>query len=298
MKSYYVLAILFLGSCLTFGQVSLEKIELDQGTFQVGFRHYTTADSTRTYQRKNDFNNQFIPRPISISIWYPANLQEKKADQLTILNYLEVLKEEEEWEYLPNEHILNWFDYLKNTPENKKHLKEKVQAFYNSNYAEGRFPVIVYAPGYQASSIENFGLFEFLASNGYIVISSPSRGTNTRWLEGGTTKDMETQARDIEFLIKEAVKIPEAADGNIATMGFSFGGLSNVLAQMRNKNIKAIVSLDGTIKYNYPILQKSSFADLKSVDVPFIHLAQKDIPENVLMEDNISPELNDKFEFF
>ncbi|MEM9686148.1 MAG: CocE/NonD family hydrolase, partial [Bacteroidota bacterium] len=217
---------------------------------------------------------------------------------MTILDYMEILKEEEEWEYLPNEYILNWFHYLKNTPENQKHLKEKVHAFYNSNSAEGTFPVIVYAPSYQASSIENFGLFEFLASNGYIVISSPSRGTNTRRLEGGTTKDMETQARDIEFLIKEVANIPEADNDKIATMGFSFGGLSNVLAQMRNKNIKAIVSLDGTIKYNYPILQKSSFADLKSVNVPFIHLAQKDIPENVLIEDKISPELNHKFEFF
>jgi hypothetical protein len=30
------------------------------------------------------------------------------------------------------------------------------------------------------------------------------------FMEGGTVKDMETQARDIEFLIKEVAKFPNA----------------------------------------------------------------------------------------
>ena len=46
---------------------------------------------------------------------------------------------------------------------------------------------------------------------------------------------METQARDVEFLIKEVVKFPIADHNKIAAIGFSFGGLSNVLAQIRNK---------------------------------------------------------------
>ena len=81
-------------------------------------------------------------------------------------------------------------------------------------------------------------------------------------------------------------------------MGFSFGGLSNMLAQMRNENIKAIVSLDGTERYQYELLKKSPFFNKNKIDVPYIHMAQKDIPEIVLKEDNIDPALNTKFQLY
>ncbi len=287
----------FINAVLCFGQVSLERLALKNGEFDVGFRHYVAADSTRTYQRIYDWNNQDVFRPIPVSIWYPSQSAPTKAEQLKVLDYLEILKEEEEWEHLPNEQILNWF-YYPNTPANQKHLSEKTKAFPNAKALDQKFPVVIYAPSYQASSIENFALCAFLASHGYVVIASPSRGTENRFLEGGTEKDMETQARDIEFLIKEIAKYSNADPGKIATMGFSFGGLSNVLAQMRNASIKAIVSLDGSVKYQYPTLRKSPFYNIAKVDVPFIHFAQKDIPKKVLIEDKIDSTLDYKFDFY
>lgn len=282
---------------LLLGQTSLKEIDLINGNHVIGFRHYTTADSTRTYKRLYDWNNKTIPRPIPVSIWYPANEKSTGKKPLNVLDYMVILKEEEEWEYLPNEQILNWF-YYQNTTANQHHLKEETNAYPEVEPAGGKFPVIVYAPSYQASSIENFAFCEYLASHGYIVISSPSRGTENRYLEGGTPKDMETQARDIEFLVREVQKLPNANPDQIGTIGFSFGGLSNVLSQMRNENIKAIVSLDGSIKYQYSTLKKSPFFNIEKFDVPFIHMAQKDIPEQVLKEDNIAVELNTNFEFY
>ncbi|PZX46909.1 CocE/NonD family hydrolase [Algoriphagus chordae] len=294
-----MLLIIFLlfQSSVIFGQTSLKQLDLNKGELSVGFRHYQTADSTRTYHRIFDYSNQAIPRPIPVSIWYPALENQTKNDQMSVLDYMEILKEEEEWEYLPNDQILNWF-YYQNTEQNQGHLKEKTTAYANADFSKSSFPVIIYAPSYQASSIENFALCEYLASHGYVVISSPSRGTDNRFFEGGTAKDMETQARDIEFLIKEIAKIPNADLSRIATMGFSFGGLSNVLVQMRNENIKAIVSLDGSIKYQYATLKTSPFFNLEKMDVPFIHFAQKDIPKEVLEEDKIDASLNDNFEFY
>lgn len=157
---------------------------------------------------------------------------------------------------------------------------------------------MVYAPSYQRSSIENFALCELLASHGYVVIASPSRGTESRQLEGGTERDMETQARDIEFLVKETYRYGNTDSDRIATMGFSFGGLSNVLAAVRNKNFKAVVSLDGSVKYQYPTLQASPFYAVEKFDVPFIHFAQKDIPKIVLQEDGIDSTLDYKFDFY
>ncbi|WP_298903822.1 prolyl oligopeptidase family serine peptidase [uncultured Psychroserpens sp.] len=285
-------------STISYGQTSLKEISLNSGKHKVGFKHYTIIDSTRTYQIKNNFDNQFINRPIPISIWYPATLKNNNSKQLTVLNYLEILKEEEEWKNLPNYFLLDWFPYLWNTPQNKAHLSEKVNAFSNPTFLNGNFPVIVYAPSYQASSIENFALFEYLASNGFVVISSPSRGTDTRWLEGGTTKDMETQSRDVEFLLKEIHKYENIDLDRVALMGFSFGGLSNAITAMKNKNISAIVSLDGTERYNYGVLEKSPYFNLNKVTIPYIHFAQKEIPEDVLTSDKIPAELNYKFQLY
>ena len=285
-------------STISYGQTSLKEIGLEAGKYKVGFKHYTINDSTRTYRIHNEFNNQLMARPIPISIWYPATIADSKPEQLTVLNYLEVLKEEEEWKNLPNYFLLDWFPYLWNTPENKAHLSEKVNAFSNPTFSDGNFPVVVYAPSYQASSIENFALFEYLASNGFVVISSPSRGTETRWLEGATTKDMETQSRDIEFLLKEINSYKNIDSDKVALMGFSFGGLSNAITVMKNKHISAVVSLDGADRYNYPVLEKSPYFDLDKFAIPYIHFAQKEIPKEVLTTDKIPEELNYNFKLY
>ncbi len=288
---------MFLQFHLLSGQTSLQEIALSKGSFNVGFHHFQAYDSTRTYKRVFDWNNKSAPRPIPVSLWYPAKMNLENLEPVKVLDYFEILKEEEEWEYLPNEYLLNWF-YYPNSAANQNHLQEQAAAYAQFEPADGRFPIVVYAPSYQASSIENFALCEFLASHGYIVISSPSRGTENRLLEGGTVKDMETQARDVEFLVKEAGKLQNADFNRIAALGFSFGGMANMLAQMRNKNIKAVISLDGSERYQYTTLKKSPFFNIAKVDVPFIHMAQKDIPEQVLKEDNIRAELNYKFELY
>ncbi|WKN32119.1 prolyl oligopeptidase family serine peptidase [Porifericola rhodea] len=285
-------------SIISYGQTSLKEIGLKVGKYKVGFKHYTINDSTRTYRIHNEFNNQLIERPIPISIWYPAKIEDSSSEQLTVLNYLEILKEEEEWKNLPNYFLLDWFPYLWNTPENMAHLSEKVDAFSNPTLLGGKFPVVVYAPSYQASSIENFALFEYLASNGFVVISSPSRGTDTRWLEGGTTRDMETQSRDVEFLLKEIHSYENIDLEKVALIGFSFGGLSNAITVMKNKTIKAIVSLDGTERYNYPVLEKSPYFNLDKFSIPYIHFAQKEIPKEILNADKIPEELNYEFQLY
>ncbi|MGB5402592.1 MAG: tetratricopeptide repeat protein [Robiginitalea sp.] len=290
---FLILVVLALAP-LGYGQTALVDIGLEYGPYPVGFRHSVISDSSRTYHKTYDFSTESIARPIPVSVWFPARTLTTPAEPLKVLDYFRILKQEEEWEHLPDDQLLNWF-YYQNTPANQAHLLEKTQAFSGREMAKGSFPIIVYAPSYQASSIENFALCEYLASHGYLVIASPSRGTQTRWFSPKSEMEMETQARDLEFLIGQALKYPGADDTKIAAMGFSFGGLSGVLAQMRNDRIKAIVSLDGTERYQESVLKKSPFFDYGKLDVPYIHMAQKEIPEEVLQSDNINPELNTKF---
>ncbi len=67
---------------------------------------------------------------------------------------------------------------------------------------------------------------------------------------------------------------------------------------MRNEHVKALVCLDGSIKYQLDKLLSSSYATLLRVDVPFIFMSQKDIPLNVMYEDKIDTTLNKRFEFY
>ncbi|HYC84048.1 MAG TPA: alpha/beta hydrolase [Chryseosolibacter sp.] len=282
-------------STLAAAQRSSGSLDLAHGHFRVGFKKYTKDDNTRSYQRLYDWDNKVLARPISISLWYPA----EKVSENSILkvdDYMAILKQEEEWESLPNDRILSWFYY--DNEKNRKHFELQTKAYKDAEPVKGKFPVVIYAPSYQASSVENFALCEFLASHGYIVISSPSRGTENRFFEGGTIKDIETQARDIEFLIAEALILINADAGKLSVIGFSFGGISNVLAQMRNERIKALVCLDGSIKYQFQKLLSVGYGDVSKVDVPFMFMAQKDIPLSVMVEDNIDTTLNRSFPFF
>ena len=281
---------------LAIAQKPDENLTLPHGNFKVGFKNYNKDDNTRSYKRLYDWDNKILARPISISTWYPV-VKVSVNTKLKVKDYMTILKQEEEWESLPNDRILSWFYYADNE-KNRKQFEIETQCYRNAQPASGKFPVVIYAPSYQASSVENFAFCQFLASHGYIVISCPSRGTENRFLDGGTTRDIETQARDIEFLIAEATSLTNADPDKLAVIGFSFGGISNVLAQMRDERIKAVVCLDGSIKYQFQKLLSSSYANLSKVDVPFIFMSQKDIPLSVMIEDKIDTTLNQNFPFF
>jgi tetratricopeptide (TPR) repeat protein len=57
------------------------------------------------------------------------------------------------------------------------------------------------------------------------------------------------QAADIGWLIAHAGTMPNADAGRLAVAGFSWGGLANVVAAAKDDRIKALVSLDGSVRY-------------------------------------------------
>ena len=109
----------------------------------------------------------------------------------------------------------------------------------------------------ERSAFENADLCEYLAGRGYVVVASPDMGTHAR----GMSIDLEgaeTQARDISFLIGFARTLPDtdlSAVGGVP--GFSWGGISNLLAAARDNRVKVLVSLDGSARY-YPKLTEEA----------------------------------------
>jgi dienelactone hydrolase len=136
----------------------------------------------------------------------------------------------------------------------------------------GKFPVVIYAPGYAGDGYENADLCEYLTSMGYVVIASPSLGQSA----GGMTIDLEgaeAQMADIEFLIGYAHTLPQADTTRLGVMGFSWGGLANVMAAAKDPRITALVALDGSIRSWPSIVEQSRFLTPERVTTPLLYVA-------------------------
>ena len=121
-------------------------------------------------------------RPIQAIVWYPADGGGKR---VSFRDYLETAATED--------------DFGRGRAEVKRLTEASIDAGAGTRRAallrdlarpmlavrdarprEGSFPVAIYAPGFFANAIENADLCEYLASHGYIVLSSPSLGEHRR----------------------------------------------------------------------------------------------------------------------
>lgn len=292
--------VLFFAGVLSFtfanAQSYYHNIEPDYGPYPVGYHHIVETDRTRPYDRSMDYANTLTFRPMPISSWYPLAANQV-LDAVRISDYTRVLKEEEEWETLPDEYFFSWF-YYPETPAGKANIGQRTPAFKGGEVQAGKHPVIIYAPSYQASSTENFILCEYLASQGYIVLSTPSRGITQQRLGKGTTAEAEAQLHDLNFLVGHASTLPNADMDRLYTIGFSFGGFPSVLLAMNNRYVDGVISLDGTTQYHPEVLAASKFYREGGLGVPFVHITQKEIPERVIRDDKMDPDFGKPFVFF
>ena len=153
----------------------------------------------------------------------------------------------------------------------------------------GKFPVVIYAPSINNTSFENADIAEFLASHGYIVIAGPTIGETSRWIK----KDLmhaELQADDIRFLIDYARTLPQADMARVAVAGFSWGGLSNVLAATKDERIKVLVCIDGAVRYYNSIVAQASYAVPEKLKTPLLFLAQSpaSMETNIRIKEDMS----------
>jgi len=208
------------------------------GPYGVGFTTASLYDDSRPPAFKIDLAVQPTGRRIQLLEWYPASTGGK---EMSIFDYLRIADSppEADWHRrdLPE-------DILKGFASSKMPMLAKLDA----PLMRERFPVLIYAPSLSASPVENSDLCEFLASQGYLVLASSSLGRNTR-LMTDDVEGLKSQARDITFLIDYARSQPNANMEAVAAIGYSWGGLANIYAATQDRRIKALVSLDGSIRY-------------------------------------------------
>ncbi len=217
---------------------------------------------------------------MQIAVWYPTN---EKTRKMKFVEYLDLYLTEEGLTKPGGkelqENLAMWKKELAGRvdppADGEKLLQSETFAAKDAPVASGSFPVIIYGAGGQGESFENSVMFEYLASHGYFVLASPAAGHT----EHKTTVDaigLEAEARDMEFLIAQAQAFPEADVGNLGVMGWSWGGLSAMLVQVRNPNVDAVLSLDGSIASHEDKIQASPFFAPQRMRVPLMLMSTRD----------------------
>jgi len=228
--------------------------ELRLGRYSVGYKVIPMVDNSRSFSKKLSYSgvaDTNTNRPVQYHIWYPA--MANPGD--TPMTYAEYIGST----FIPKERsMVN--DYLRQVMlrDYKAEMTERgadeslleiilssrTHAYMNIPGFPGKFPLIIYAPSINSNPYENSLLIEFLVSHGYMVVSSPGFGLHSFEV----TRDMRglmAQFGDLMFLLAQSWDNPMVDHTRIGTIGFSWGGLSNILLAMDNYNIDAVVSLDG-----------------------------------------------------
>jgi dienelactone hydrolase len=114
--------------------------------------------------------------------------------------------------------------------------------------AAGPFPLILVAQGNGQDVIDQVVLCEYLASQGFVVATTPSPMLRVPMeREDQVGQLAELQASDLSDAIDVVSAALPANGERISVVGHSFGARSALLLAMRDQRIRGLVSLDGGI---------------------------------------------------
>lgn len=292
---------LLLAVLLTFaGAVHAESLftfSNQPGEHGVGVRFIKQYDGSRPFAKSRSFwtggrAKDDHGRPIQTVIWYPAA---KGGKPVRYKDYLSLIGWETNFNLSPREEKRLVDAWIKMVTDGKRPAQVEAErtkpmwAVRGAAPKNGKFPVVIYAPSINNTAFENADLAEFLASHGYIVIASPTIGADRRYIKWDLAH-AEMQAADIRFLIDYARTLPHADMSRVAAAGFSWGGLTNILAAAKDDRITALVSMDGAVRYYNSLVAEAKYAVPDNIKTPLLYLAQSpaSVEENIRIEQDLT----------
>lgn len=283
------LACLALISFCTLARSEVADFKLERGPHGVGLRVLQHYDYSRVYKTRFDVlaghkAQGERARPVQALVWYPAPQAGAGIAGIAYSDYLRSAATEDDFTLSAQEvdkRAAAWIAERSGKMDKEllqQELRRTSWAVRDAAPAAGKFPVLLYAPSFSASAHENTELCEFLASQGYVVLSSPSMGARTRAmtldLEG-----LETQAADIGFLLSSAHALPQADTTRVGVVGFSWGGMANMYAAARDDRIGAVVSLDGSLRSHANFVNggpdAAKYVTPERVAIPFLFIGAR-----------------------
>ncbi len=237
---------------------------LKPGPHAVGYRTLYQLDHTRQYDPvfTTDTTGPPAPRPrpILICAWYPA--RKTSAGPMEYRQYLDVTSDDAQLATFVRRLTYNIRTVVCEETVGKapafltpaeaaafdRLLGTKTFAVKDAPPAHGRFPVVIYHPGLGGTHEDNSALFEYLASHGYVVLSSayPAADGYSVRCGGPMTKSF----RDMEFLSRYARGLPFADADRLGAMGHSYGAWAIFAwAAEPDSALRAVVTLDSGLEY-------------------------------------------------
>jgi dienelactone hydrolase len=238
--------------------------ELRAGKYAVGFRSLYQADVARSYDADYPAAGSAPvkkPRPLFIGIWYPTAIRHDVA--MVYRDYFRAVSVDSpvpEFSQRLRKFTRDMAclymlgkDYDKLNDEERAvwdgTLATPVFATINATPASGKFPVVIYHPGLGGTFDDNAVAYEYLASHGYVVLSSAYQAADSSSLN--IDGDLATSLDDLQFLLRYAATLPFADVTRVAAMGHSYGAQAVLSWRARpNSAVDAVVFLDSTVEYH------------------------------------------------
>lgn len=272
---------------------------IKKGSFAVGFKSLCVFDTSRKYDLAcgDSVLKKTTPqlgRPILLNIWYPA----KKRNDTT------VLKVKDYFEFPSDVNTKLFFSKLKayqleysqlytvngnmkrsyagdsslfeksKAAAFEKYLSSNTLSHRNAAAAEGLFPVIIYHVGAGGTMDENNLLFEYLASNGYIVINSAFQESDGSDPDGWNVGvgDQKATFDDLNFIISYTKKNHLSQSKKVFLMGHSYGANSALsFVGQGYKNVDGVIPLDTDFGYELNGFYPPEFNPLTQEKKKFYH---------------------------
>jgi tetratricopeptide (TPR) repeat protein len=264
----------------------LEFPEFTAGPYAVGYRVEHTQDPARSFGPRSDLDGNSragpLTRPIRIDLWYPAQASEQRALRyreyvldaaLTPALVMDTAGARQALDAYRAPVIRRGGD----PAALESWLAREMWAHRDAPAASGPFPLILYSPSINSDPYENVVLFEYLASQGYVIAGAPSLGRD----EPEVSRDFPgamTQLDDLAFVLAGVWNESFVDQRHIGILGFSWGGLIGMLLALRHAGIDAIATLDGaqTMGDYLPVASAFPWWSPRNLRAAFLEVTLKD----------------------
>lgn len=264
-RFFIVFNLLILGSVDCHSQNYPLWDNLIPGKYNVGFKRFYCFDSSRQYAfrylPKMDEDSTMYDRPMVINVWFPS--KGKSRNFMKYEGYYDFTPPDSSWNnFLTRVREFNLQVTKDNsfaTPKGKNRnqlqlfdslLQTSTSIRLDAKPLIEKHPLVLYYPGMGGTIEESSLLCEYLASHGFVVVSSLYQPNHIKHLYSDWDLGRSKKDRDFVLNVLQLEKYIDLT--KIYLLGFSFGAQSNLNYELDdNSAIKAIVLLDSRLEYSF-----------------------------------------------